>query len=74
MCPGRTQNKSGGEGGIRTKAWPKASASYRFQIAQDAKIAADAVDHCTPLHAGPRSLNPSPAVRVASWGLDHLVK
>lgn len=43
---------SGGEGGIRTLVRPALSASYRLHIARNARIATNAVDHCTLLHAG----------------------
>ena len=52
MSPGRTKFYSGGEGGIRTHDRLDGSASCRFCFAHNAKLAVDAVDHCTLLHAG----------------------
>ena len=49
--------RSGGEGGIRTPDRLVESASYRFQVANVARDARDAVDHCTLLHAGPRQMS-----------------
>jgi hypothetical protein len=42
---------SGGEGEIRTQDRLESSVSFRFYIAHDAKLATDAVDYCTLLHA-----------------------
>ena len=45
-------------GGIRTLTRPYLSASCRIQTANIAKLATDATDHCTLLHAGKRSFGP----------------
>src|SRR5437660_3952682 len=48
-----TQTKQrSGEGGIRALTSPYLSVSYRIHIANVAKLAIDATDHCTLLHAG----------------------
>src|SRR5690349_13300640 len=47
-APARSQAR---EGGIRTLPLLCVSVSYRLRVAQGAKIATDAVNHCTLLHA-----------------------
>jgi hypothetical protein len=49
LNPGKVFSSSGGEGEIRTHVRPGGSASCRFDVAADAKIAINAVDHCPVL-------------------------
>jgi hypothetical protein len=53
----------GGESGIRNLTKPIVAGSYRLRVANYAKFATDAVDHCPVLPAGPGVISLPKGVR-----------